>query len=137
MNAIARILQEQKTLVPMAYWQSKGLPRGGKKTQPNPYKWCKTTIQKILSQQEYCGDVINFKTCSKPFKNKTRFPNSPEIGQYLRMFTNRLLHETTLKRYKRSYPKQSAEHRNLKTARKAYFVICYSAETATASSVTS
>ena len=59
----------------MAYWQSKGLPRGGKKTQPNPYKWCKTTIQKILSQQEYCGDVINFKTCSKSFKNKTRFPN--------------------------------------------------------------
>ena len=62
----------------MAYWQSKGLPRGGKKTQPNPYKWCKTTIRKILSQQEYCGDVINFKTCSKSFKNKTRFPNAPE-----------------------------------------------------------
>ena len=44
----------------------------------NPYKWCKTTIQKILSQQEYCGDVINFKTCSKSFKNKTRLPNDPE-----------------------------------------------------------
>lgn len=77
-ETIARILQEQKVLVPMAYWQSKGLPRGGKKTQPNPYKWCKTTIQKILSQQEYCGDVINFKTCSKSFKNKTRLPNTPE-----------------------------------------------------------
>ena len=77
-ETIARILQEQKVLVPMAYWQSKGLPRGGKKTQPNPYKWCKTTIQKILSQQEYCGDVINFKTCSKSFKNKTRLPNAPE-----------------------------------------------------------
>ncbi len=64
-ETIARILQEQKVLVPMAYWQSKGLPRGGKKTQPNPYKWCKTTIERILSQQEYCGDVINFKTCSK------------------------------------------------------------------------
>ena len=37
-ETIARILQEQKVLVPMAYWQSKGLPRGGKKTQPNPYK---------------------------------------------------------------------------------------------------
>lgn len=62
----------------MAYWQSKGLPRGGKKTQPNPYKWCKTTIQKILSQQEYCGDVINFKTYSKSFKNKTRLENPQE-----------------------------------------------------------
>ena len=77
-ETIARILQEQKVLVPMAYWQSKGLPRGGKKTQPNPYKWCKTTIERILSQQEYCGDVINFKTCSKSFKNKTRLPNAPE-----------------------------------------------------------
>ena len=77
-ETIARILQEKQILVPMAYWQSKGLPRGGKKTQSNPYKWCKTTIQKILSQQEYCGDVINFKTCSKSFKNKTRIPNNPE-----------------------------------------------------------
>ena len=77
-ETIARILQEQKILVPMAYWQSKGLPRGGKKTQPNPYRWCKTTIQKILSQQEYCGDVINFKTYSKSFKNKTRLENAPE-----------------------------------------------------------
>ena len=40
----------------MAYWQSKGLPRGGKIKQPNPYKWCKTSIAKILSQQEYCAD---------------------------------------------------------------------------------
>lgn len=77
-ETIARILQERKVLIPMAYWQSKGLPRGGKKTQPNPYKWCKTTIQKILSQQEYCGDVINFKTYSKSFKNKTRLDNPQE-----------------------------------------------------------
>ena len=61
-----------------AYWQSKGLNRGGKKTQPNPYKWCKTTVQKILAQQEYCGDVINFKTYSKNFKNKTRIDNPME-----------------------------------------------------------
>ena len=77
-ETIARILQERKVLVPMAYWQSKGLPRGGKKTQPNPYRWCKTTVQKILTQQEYCGDVINFKTYSKSFKNKARLENAPE-----------------------------------------------------------
>lgn len=77
-ETIARILQEKKVLIPMAYWQSKGLPRGGKKTQPNPYKWGKTTVAKILAQQEYCGDVINFKTYSKSFKNKSRIPNAPE-----------------------------------------------------------
>ena len=77
-ETIARELQENKVLIPMAYWRSKGLNRGGKKTQTNPYKWCKTTIQKILSQQEYCGDIINFKTYSKSFKNKRRIENSKE-----------------------------------------------------------
>lgn len=77
-ETIARTLQENKVLVPMAYWHSKGLNRGGKKTQTNPYKWCKTTVQKILSQQEYCGDIINFKTYSKSFKNKIRIENSKE-----------------------------------------------------------
>ena len=77
-ETIARELQENEVLIPMAYWRSKGLNRGGKKTQTNPYKWCKTTIQKILSQQEYCGDIINFKTYSKSFKNKRRIENSKE-----------------------------------------------------------
>ncbi len=77
-ETIARTLQENKVLVPMAYWHSKGLNRGGKKTQTNPYKWCKTTIQKILSQQEYCGDIINFKTYSKSFKNNRRYLNDKE-----------------------------------------------------------
>ena len=54
-ETIARILQEQKVLVPMAYWQSKGLPRGGKKTQPNSYKWCKTTIQRFCLSRNTAG----------------------------------------------------------------------------------
>ena len=83
-EAIARELQNRQVLIPMAYWQSKGLNRGGKKTQPNPYKWCKTTVQKILAQQEYCGDVINFKTYSKNFKNKTRIDNPVENWKIFR-----------------------------------------------------
>ena len=77
-EVIARLLQEEKVLVPQAYWQSKGLGRGGKKTQPNPYKWCKSTVAKILAQQEYCGDVINFKSYSKSFRNKKRYDNPQE-----------------------------------------------------------
>ena len=74
---IARILQEDKVMIPMAYWYSKGIKRGGKKTQANPYKWSKTTVAKILAQQEYCGDIINFKTYSKSYKNKKRLDNDP------------------------------------------------------------
>ncbi len=77
-ETIARILQEDQVLIPMAYWQSKGLGRGGKKTQPNPYKWCKTTIGKMLALREYTGDIVNFKTYSKSFKNKTRLQTPEE-----------------------------------------------------------
>lgn len=77
-ETIARILQERKILNCTAYWQSKGIGRGGKKTQPNPYKWGKTAVEKILRRQEYCGDIINFKTYSKSFKNKARLENPEE-----------------------------------------------------------
>ena len=77
-ETIARILQERQVLIPMAYWQSKGLPRGGRIKQPNPYKWCKSSVAKILAQQEYCGDVINFKSYSISFKKKKRIPKPKE-----------------------------------------------------------
>ena len=77
-ETIARLLQDDKISTPMSYWQSQGLNRGGKKTQPDPYKWCSTMVGKVLTQQEYCGDVINFKTYSKSFKNKARLENPVE-----------------------------------------------------------
>ena len=77
-ETIARILEEEKILNPMAYWRSKGMKRAGRTEQPNPYKWSKTTIGSILRQQEYCGDIINFKTYSKSFKNKKRLENPEE-----------------------------------------------------------
>ena len=77
-ESIARILEEEKILNPMAYWRSKGMKRAGRTEQPNPYKWSKTTIGSILRQQEYCGDIINFKTYSQSFKNKKRLENPEE-----------------------------------------------------------
>ena len=77
-ETIARILQEKKVLTPTAYWASKGIRKGGKKTNLDPYKWNNSTVETILSKQEYCGDIINFKTYKKSFKNKTRRDNPPE-----------------------------------------------------------
>ena len=74
----ARILQESGILTPTQYWAAKGIRKGGKKTQGTPCKWCKTTITKILTLREYTGDLINFKTYSKSFKNKRRLPNPQE-----------------------------------------------------------
>jgi len=72
---IATALNRDGILTPMNYWQSKGLNRGGKKNVERPTQWNASTIYKILSLQEYCGDVINFKTFSKSYKNKRRYIN--------------------------------------------------------------
>ena len=77
-DTIARILQDNGILNCTAYWRQKGIGRSGKKTQPNPCRWKNSTINKILAQQEYCGDVINFKTYSKSFKDKTCRDNPEE-----------------------------------------------------------
>ena len=76
-ETIAGILQQEKILIPNAYWRSKGLSRAGKRPPEDPYKWGPSTINRILSRQEYCGDIINFKTYSKSFKQKKRL-DSPE-----------------------------------------------------------
>lgn len=75
---IASALQRDDILTPIHYWASKGIKRGGIKNAARPSKWNSTTVIKILSTQEYCGDVINFKTYSKSFKLKRRIPNSEE-----------------------------------------------------------
>lgn len=77
-DTIARMLQDRGILNTTAYWHEKGIGRGGKKTQPNPYKWKDSTILKILRNQAYCGDVVNFKTYSKSFKKKKRLENAKE-----------------------------------------------------------
>ena len=77
-DQIAAALMADKILTPMHYWRSKGLPKGGKCDLDEPYRWKHSTIVQMLTLQEYCGDVINFKTYSKSYKNKTRHQNAPE-----------------------------------------------------------
>lgn len=77
-DQIGKGLTEDKILTPMNYWKSKGLNRGGLRNTENPYYWNTSTIQKILSLQEYVGDVINFKTYSKSYKLKKRLKNKTE-----------------------------------------------------------
>ena len=63
---------------PTYYWRSRGTSRGGAKSTVEPTKWGHTTVKKILTLQEYCGDVINFKSYSKSYKMKKRIENPEE-----------------------------------------------------------
>ena len=120
-ETIARILQENKVMIPMAYWQSKGLDRGGKKTQPDPYKWCKTTVGKILEQQEYCGDVINFKTYSKSFKNKKRILNPEENWKVFKGVHEPIIDRDTFETVQKMKAKAKRRAPNPKHAEKNMF----------------
>ena len=75
---IAAQLEKDDVLTPRAYWLTKGIKRPGKGKQQPPTKWNRSTITKILSLQEYCGDILNFKTYSKSYKNKKRIDNDRE-----------------------------------------------------------
>lgn len=119
-EAIAKALHEQKVLLPMAYWHSKGLKRGGRKAPADPYKWSKTTIGSILRQQEYCGDVINFKTYSKSFKNKQRLGNPEENWKIFKDVHEPIIDretfelvQTLLSRARRRAPKQHNAEKHL------------------------
>lgn len=72
---IAAQLERDGLLTPAAYWVHKGVKRTGKKKELPPTRWNSSTITKILSLQEYCGDILNFKTYSKSYKNKKRINN--------------------------------------------------------------
>ena len=75
---IATQLEKDGVLTPRAYWLTKGIKHPGKGKQQPPTKWNSSTITKILSLQEYCGDILNFKTHSKSYKNKKRIDNDRE-----------------------------------------------------------
>ena len=77
-ETIARKLSERHVLVPTAYWEQQGIRRGGKRLIEDKCHWRVSTIQNILCKREYCGDIVNFKTYSKSFKNKKRLFNNEE-----------------------------------------------------------
>lgn len=70
-NQIAVYLKEKEILTPTFYMKQQG--RGTAKNKPlneeNRYNWNKAILTRILKRQEYCGDVVNFKT-EKHYRDK-------------------------------------------------------------------
>lgn len=74
-SQIAKKLTAEKILTPTEYWISIG--RKCNKVPSVPNHWCPAMIANILKRQEYCGDIVNFRSTNKSFKNKKRV-NRPE-----------------------------------------------------------
>ena len=72
-------LEQAGIPTPTAYWIKMGIGRGrGSIPSKGSSNWNRASLIRILTNQEYCGDLINFKTYSKSYKLKARLPNDPE-----------------------------------------------------------
>ncbi len=71
-------LSAEKIVSPSVYAFRKTGSRPGNPDLTKPYHWTQTTVRKMLANQEYVGDTVNFKTYSKSNKLKKRLKNNPE-----------------------------------------------------------
>ena len=71
-------LERDEILSPSVYAFRKTGSRSGNPKLDKPYAWTINTIRKMLSNQIYCGDTVNFKTYTKSNKLKKRIKNEPE-----------------------------------------------------------
>jgi len=59
---IACHLTENKIPVPAHYQAMKGMGKWVKRGVKDPYSWNLITVERMIKNREYCGDVVNFKT---------------------------------------------------------------------------
>ncbi len=67
---IARILSEDKVLIPSAHWQKIGADNLRKPDFQDPYKWRGGVVAKIIERKEYLGHTVSFKTHRVSYKIK-------------------------------------------------------------------
>lgn len=75
---ICDVLTKENILAPSVYIFQRTGKRIGQPNFNRPYHWAQTTVRKMLSNQEYVRDIVNFKTYSKSNKLKKRLKNVPE-----------------------------------------------------------
>lgn len=66
-SQIARQLEEEKILLPTAYYESIGR-KIGRKSPHNPFSWDQKTVVNILENRQYTGCAVNFKTTTVSYK---------------------------------------------------------------------
>ena len=73
---IARAFTDEKIIRPKEYIAL----RDGRKfiDSDEKYRWNGTTVAAIISKQEYCGDMVNFKTIKDSYKDKYTKPRAKE-----------------------------------------------------------
>lgn len=76
-SQIARILKQDKVLIPTTYWQAQG-KTVNHSVPENPYLWVSATVADILEKKDYLGHTVNFKTYKQSYKSKKKLYNPEE-----------------------------------------------------------
>ena len=90
---ICDVLSKEKVLSPSMYEFRKTGSRSGNPNPNRPYHWAQATVRKMLLNEVYCGDTVNFKTYTKSNKLRKRLKNSPD-----KVLTFRDTHEAIVDR---------------------------------------
>ncbi|WP_417143083.1 recombinase family protein [Raoultibacter massiliensis] len=69
---IADALTSEGVLTPNNYWVAKGRRKGDLPTAEKRCDWQTSSVVSILTRQEYCGDLVNFKSSARIFGSKKR-----------------------------------------------------------------
>lgn len=76
MGGIARMLTAERIETPKLYAENRGIKHYKAATYPEI--WSRISVEYILSNYEYTGSTVNFKTKRKSFKNKKQWIQSKE-----------------------------------------------------------
>jgi len=78
---IAQVLTEEKIEKPSYYAVKNGISgaRPSKTDYSEPYIWCGTSVNLMLSKPEYCGHTVNFRTTKESYKDKNYKRNPKEL----------------------------------------------------------
>jgi len=76
-SQIARMLKQDRVLVPSAYWAAQGR-KVSTSIPDNPCNWVSRTVADMLARKEYLGHMVNFKTNTPSYKIKKVERNSAD-----------------------------------------------------------
>lgn len=88
-ETIARILQENKVMIPMTYWQSKGLNKGGKKLSLTLINGVRRRYRRFLHNRNTAVMLSTSRLTQKTSRIRKDFRIPKRTGRFSRMFTSR------------------------------------------------
>ncbi len=114
---IARQLEEEKILVPSAYYDSIGKKHSAK-VPPGSYHWEDSTVMRILENRQYTGCTVNFKSTTVSYKVHKRIEHPVEEYQIIPNTQEPIIQE---EEWLRVQELRNNKRRNTKTGRTSLF----------------